>query len=47
MIDLIVLAIIAACVGFASYYLYRKKKQGAKCIGCPYAKECTKKQCGG
>ena len=34
--DLIIIVIIAIVVGFAGLYVYRKKKAGSKCIGCPY-----------
>ncbi len=37
--------IILILVGIASgitAYLIRLKKQGAKCVGCPYAKQCGK-----
>ena len=43
--DIIVIIIIAAIIGAISFYLYRQKKNGAKCIGCPYSKECSGK-CG-
>ena len=38
-IVLIILAIATAIV----YYLYRQKKKGNRCIGCPYAEECSGK----
>ena len=34
---LVLLAILAA----AGRYVYKAKKKGQKCIGCPYAKECA------
>jgi hypothetical protein len=40
MADLIIVAIIALIVAAASAYIYREKKRGAKCIGCPSAKTC-------
>lgn len=43
MIDLIVLGIIVLIVGFALGYIIKEKKQGSKCIGCPFAKTCAKK----
>lgn len=46
MVDLIVIAILLAIVGGIVFYLYHAKKQGATCIGCPYAKQCGSK-CGG
>lgn len=38
---LILLGIAAAIV----YYLYKSKKRGQTCIGCPYSKQCAGK-CG-
>jgi len=38
--DFIVLFILIAIVAGIIYYLVRQKKQGAACIGCPYAKQC-------
>ena len=35
-IVLIILLIVAGIV----FYLYRAKKRGETCIGCPYAKQC-------
>ena len=45
MTDLIVILIIAAIVGGAAFYIYRSKKNGKKCIGCPYAGGCPKSSC--
>ena len=45
MIDFIVIAIIALIIFSACYYIYKEKKKGKKCIGCPYAGECSKKNC--
>ena len=40
---LVLLAIVAAVI----LYLVRAKKRGEKCIGCPYAKQCSEKcNCG-
>ena len=40
MIDVIVALVIALIVGGASYYIYRSRKSGKKCIGCPYSSSC-------
>ena len=40
MIDLIIIAILAVVVGLATGYVYKAKKNGVKCIGCPAAGEC-------
>lgn len=38
--DLIIIAIVLAIIGSIVRYLYRAKKRGETCIGCPYAKQC-------
>lgn len=43
--EIIALVIIGIILFFASLYIYRSKKKGNKCIGCPYAKNCSKKNC--
>ncbi len=35
-------AIMAVIVGLAVLYIYRAKKRGRKCIGCPYGEACMK-----
>jgi len=35
MINLILTILLAAIVGGAGLYIYRSKKAGVKCIGCP------------
>ena len=47
MTNLIVAAIILAIIGGVLFYLYRAKKRGEACIGCPYAKQCGSGACGG
>ena len=47
MTDLIVIAILLAITGGIVGYLYRAKKRGKTCIGCPYAKQCGSKCKGG
>ncbi len=41
--DLIIVAIIIVIIALALIYVIRQKKQGATCIGCPYAKDCAQK----
>ncbi|MBR2916569.1 MAG: FeoB-associated Cys-rich membrane protein [Clostridia bacterium] len=43
--DIVIIIAIALALGGAVLYMYRAKKQGQKCIGCPYSKECGKKSC--
>ncbi|MBQ8524314.1 MAG: FeoB-associated Cys-rich membrane protein [Clostridia bacterium] len=40
MVNLILVVILAAIAGSIIWYLYRAKKRGATCIGCPHAKKC-------
>ncbi len=35
------LVIVLLCTG-ASVYIYKEKKKGSHCIGCPMAKNCAK-----
>ncbi|MBQ7010482.1 MAG: FeoB-associated Cys-rich membrane protein [Clostridia bacterium] len=47
--DIIIVAIIVAIVGLAAFYVYKAKKSGKKCIGCPdgcCCSEAQKKSCG-
>ena len=37
---------IAAIVFFAVRYIYKEKKKGTACIGCPYADSCQKHKAG-
>lgn len=44
--DIITAAVIAAILLLAAVYVYRSKKKGKKCIGCPYCDSCNSKSCG-
>jgi len=50
---IIAIAVIAVIVGLAALYVYKAKKSGRKCIGCPYGDSCGKRSegcscgCGG
>ena len=37
MVDIILIVILLAIIGLAAFYVYKAKKSGKKCIGCPYA----------
>ena len=39
--NLIVIAIVAVIVGLAAGYIYKAKKRGQKCIGCPDSSTCS------
>ena len=41
MINVILVAILAAIIGGAVIYIYKAKKHGVRCIGCPGAKACA------
>ncbi len=41
--DIVAIIVVAFIIGLAVYYIYKSKKRGQKCIGCPYANECMKK----
>lgn len=43
--NLIVIFIVALIVFLAAFYIYRAKKSGKKCIGCPDADKCAKGEC--
>lgn len=40
MVNLILVIVLALIVGGALAYIYRAKRSGAKCIGCPSGKTC-------
>ena len=39
--NLIVILIVGAIVGLAIGYIYKAKKRGQKCIGCPDSSACS------
>ena len=39
--NLIIVATVLAIVTAIILYLYRAKKRGETCIGCPYARQCS------
>ena len=45
--DMIVVAVIALILGGAVWFIYRSKKNGKKCIGCPDNCACSGGNCGG
>ena len=42
--DIIILGIVLAIVAAAALYVYKAKKSGKKCIGCPDADTCAAKK---
>ncbi len=43
--DIIIIAILLGLSAMSIIYIYRAKKRGSGCIGCPYSKQCGGK-CG-
>ena len=43
MVDILIIAVILAILGGAAFYIYKAKKSGAKCIGCPMEGGCSGK----
>ncbi len=41
--NIVIILILIVLVGGIVFYLYRQKRAGVKCIGCPYAKQCNGK----
>ena len=47
MADIIVVAVLITIIGGVLLYIYKAKKRGDACIGCPHAKACGGKCHGG
>jgi len=43
--NIILIVVLIAVVGGASWYIYKAKKSGKKCIGCPDSGSCSQSQC--
>ena len=39
--DILIIAILVIILGSAAYYIYREKRSGKKCVGCPYSGCCN------
>ena len=39
--NLIVIVILLLIAGGGAFYLWRAKKRGAGCVGCPHSKQCS------
>lgn len=44
--NIIIVAVLLLIVGGAALYIYKAKKKGQKCIGCPDSGSCCSKNCG-
>ena len=40
MTDILIILVLAVILALAARYIYRAKKKGQKCIGCPYSSCC-------
>ena len=40
--DILIIAILVAAVTGAITYIYKEKKKGRQCIGCPMAGSCSR-----
>ena len=40
--DILIVLILLLIVGAAGYYVYKAKKSGKKCIGCPDSGSCNR-----
>ena len=41
--DFIIIAVVVLILGLAGFYVYRAKKSGKKCVGCPDGCSCSSK----
>ena len=41
LVDIIIVAVLALILGLAARYVYKTKKSGRKCIGCPSGGSCS------
>ena len=45
LIDYAIIAVIVLILGAAGLYVYKAKKSGKKCIGCPHGGNCSANGC--
>lgn len=45
MIDWSIIGIVAVIVIAAAVYVYKEKKKGKRCVGCPCAGACRENRC--
>ena len=38
--NIIILLVVGMIVGAAAGYIWKEKRKGVKCVGCPYASGC-------
>ena len=45
--NIVLIAVIALILGGAGFYIFKVKKSGKKCIGCPDSCACSNQNCTG
>lgn len=45
--NVIIVAVLVVITGLAAIYIYKAKKKGKKCIGCPDCCSCSSKNANG
>ena len=45
-VDYVIIAVIVLIVAVAAWSIYKAKKSGKKCIGCPDSGACSSGNCG-
>lgn len=45
MVNLIIILVLTVIMGGAAFYIYKAKKRGQACIGCPHANTCASRKC--
>ena len=40
MINVLIVGILGLIIGMAAGYVYKSRKRGAACIGCPHSGQC-------
>lgn len=45
LVDYIIIALVVLILGAAGLYVYKAKKSGKKCIGCPDGGSCSASGC--
>lgn len=46
-VDYIIIAVIVLILGLSGWFIWKSKKSGKKCIGCPDSCACASGNCGG
>lgn len=45
--NIIIIVMLICIIGGSILYIYKEKKRGKTCIGCPYSKYCSSKKYSG